>query len=99
MARITLVVAVDWLFASSGSKVSLVTVALFVSCPTWAGTVTFISQVTLSPLASVPAVQVTIPLSSLQPLLADPNVTPPGRASSTIMLVAVSGPWFTTTSV
>ncbi len=99
MGGITLVAAVARSLPSLGSRVSLLTAALFVSDPTWAGAVTLISQVTLSPLASVPTVQVTIALFSLQPLEADSNTTPSGRASSTLTLVAVSGPWLATTSV
>ena len=85
------------LFEASGSASVAVTVALFVIWPDVVG-VTVIVTIADAPLANVPMLQFTGPAPLQEPwvVVADPNVTPPGRLSVTFTLVAEAGPLFTT---
>lgn len=83
------------LFDESGSASVAVTVAVFVIWPDAVG-VTMIVTVADAPLASVPMLQLTgpLPLHTGDAGETDPNVTPLGRLSVTLTLVAEAGPLF-----
>ena len=100
---VTLVTAVEVLFAGFGSAVVEATEAVFVSDAAWVGAVTVTVIVgAVAPAASAGRVQVTETLPTLvhvQPVpVADTKVTPAGSVSITDRLAASEGPLFTTTS-
>src|SRR3982074_301579 len=66
--------------------------AVWVMVPGVAGAVTLIVNVALAPLARLPAVQVTVPDTLVQPALAETKVTPAGRVLVTFTPVAGLGP-------
>ena len=61
--------------------------------------VAMIVTVVLAPLASEPRLQTTTLPDAAQPVEADTKVTPDGKASVSVTLVAVDGPRFATTIV
>src|SRR2546423_1651701 len=101
--RWTVVVAVAVLLPVLGSGVTDVTVAVLVIVPVVVGlTVTTIVIVVVAAAARLARVQVTVPLDWLhvQPAPAAlTKVTPAGRVSVTVTLVAPVGPPLVTVSV
>ena len=100
--EVTLVVAEAVLSAVVGSASLPVIVAVLVMVPPVDGAVTVIVIVALAPLTSEPTAQVTVPEALVQVPwveLADTNVVPDGRVSTTVTPVALSGPLFLATTV
>jgi len=96
---VTLVLVEAELLAVFGSDSLAVTVALLVMVPVVVG-VTLIVNVALAPFASEPVtLHVTVPDALVQPGLAELNVTPAGRVSTTLTPVAAPGPLFVATRV
>src|SRR5882762_11974548 len=87
------------LLAGVGSASLPETVAVLLIVPAVAGAVALIVNVALAPLARLPAVQVTVPETLVQPEVADTKVTPAGRVSTTLTPVAGSGPLFLAVTV
>ena len=83
------------LFVLFGSPVGEVTLAMLVSEPL-AGAVTVTLKLVTCPLARLPKVQVTTPTILMPPPLADTKVTPAGKVSVTVTLLALDGPKFVT---
>ena len=71
------------------------TLAVLVSEPL-AGAVTVTVRLLTWPLASVPRLQLTMPLVFTPPPVALTNVTPKGNVSVTVTLTALEGPKFVT---
>ena len=100
---VTVVVAVAVLFAGFGSGVVAVTVALLVIVPAWAWAwTTTVMTGAVAPDARAGRVHVTetFPLFvQVQPVpVADVNVTPAGRVSTTDSEAAAAGPVLATVS-
>jgi hypothetical protein len=83
------------LFVLFGSTVGELTLAVLVSVPL-AGAVTVTLRLLIWPLANVPRLQLTTPLVFTPLPLALTNVTPAGRVSVTVTLLALDGPKFVT---
>ena len=101
---VTVVDAVEVLFAGVWSGVVAVTVAVSVSVAAWAGAVTTtVIAGAVAPLASAGRVHVTDTFPTLvhvQPVpVADTNVTPAGSVSVTDSPDAAAGPAFATVNV
>src|SRR6267142_483892 len=72
------------LLAGVGSASLPETVAVLLIVPAVAGAVALMVNVALAPLARLPAVQVTVPETLVQPEVADTKVAPAGRVSTTL---------------
>src|SRR5664280_1155068 len=83
------------LFVELGSPVGVLTLAVLVSEPL-AGAVTVTVTLLTWPLASVPKLQLTLPLLLTPPPVALTNMTLAGRVSVTTTLLALDGPKFVT---
>src|SRR5436190_1512625 len=87
------------LLVESGSSVAASARATLSREPV-VGAVTVTIRERLSPLARLgTAGQVTIPVASDPPLLAETKVTPAGRVSRTTTAAASEGPWLVTVMV
>jgi hypothetical protein len=100
---VTVVTAVEVLFAAFGSAVVALTTAVSVSDAAWAGAVTVTVIVgAVAPVTRAARVQVTETLpvfEQAQPVpVAETKVMPAGRVSVTVRLAASDAPLFTTTS-
>ena len=89
------------LFAGFVSVFAMLTVAVFVSTPGFAGAVTTSVIVAEPPATSDPIVHVTVDVPEHEPCVgvADWNVVPDGRTSVTTVFAASTGPLFVTRSV
>src|SRR5437867_1536907 len=94
-----LAAAVPSLLVLSGSAIAASARAAFTSVPL-AGAVTVTVRVRLAPFARLATTgQVTTPLETVPPLLAETKVTADGKKSRTTVLAAVEGPLLVTTMV
>src|SRR5262249_31070724 len=87
--------SVSELFVESGSASFAATLAVLLIFPAAVG-VTSICTLELAETAMLPIAQVTVPDASLQPGLAETNVTVAGSVSVTVTPVASSGPLLVT---
>ena len=91
---VTAVGAVAVLFAGTGSVVVLETVAVLLKPAVCAALTctTKVSVVSAEPAAIVPRFQVTVPLLSVPPPVADTKLVPAGNGSETVTPIASPGP-------